>query len=365
MAKTETVPYGPVLNDMDLFEVVVTIRRLGLAAVLALTMLMVSCGSGNPDDSAAVEDDPEALVVYNAQHESMTTVWAEAFSAETGIKVALRHGSDFELANQIKQEGERSPADVFLTENSPAMAVVEQAGLFAPVDRATLAQVPKKYSTSTGAWVGIAARSTVFVYNTKLGADDLPKSLVELAEPKWQGRYGVSPGGADFQAVVSAMLELKGEEATQRWLDSLKANAKTYQGNNAILQGVNAGEIDGGVSYHYYWYRDQAKTKENSNNTKLLFFGNQDPGAFVSVSGGGVLKTAKHAEEAQQFLKFITGRKGQQALSDSAEFEYSVGSKVPANPALKPLSELEPPTVNPSRLNGPKVVEMMTSAGLI
>ena len=342
-----------------------TIRRLALAAVLALTMLVVGCGSGDADDPEAVADDPNALVVYNAQHESMTTVWAEAFTAETGIKVALRHGSDFELANQIKQEGERSPADVFLTENSPAMSVVEQEGLFAPVDRATLAQVPKKYSTSTGAWVGIAARSTVFVYNTKLGADDLPRSLEELAEPQWQGRWGVSPGGADFQAVVSAMLELKGEGATQKWLNGLKTNAKPYQGNNAILQGVNAGEIDGGVIYHYYWYRDQAKTKENSSNTKLLFFGGQDPGAFLSVSGGGVLKTAEHADEAQQFLKFITGRKGQQALAESAEFEYPVGSKVPANPSLKPLSDLEPPTVNPSKLNGPKVVEMMTAAGLI
>ena len=97
----------------------------------------------------------------------------------------------------------------------------------------------------------------------------------------------------------------------------------------------------------------------------MLFFGNQDPGAFLSVSGGGVLRTAKHADQAQQFLEFITGPKGQQALADSAEFEYPVGSKVPAHPDLKPLSELDPPTVNPSKLNGPKVVEMMTAAGLI
>jgi iron(III) transport system substrate-binding protein len=335
-----------------------------VAAAAALSLLATACG-GTADGSAAAADDPNALVVYNAQHESMTSIWADAFTAETGVPVVLRHGKDFELANQITAEGDRSPAEVFLTENSPAMSLVEQAGMFAPVEPATLAQVPKKYSTSSGAWVGIAARSTVFVYNTKLGPADLPTSLADLADPQWQGRWGVSPGGADFQAVVSAMLELKGEAATQEWLKAMKTNAKPYQGNNAILQAVNAGEIDGGVIYHYYWYRDQAKTKENSSNTKLHFFGNQDPGAFVSVSGGGVLKTAKHGEQAQQFLKFITGPKGQQALADSAEFEYTVGSKVPAHPSLKPLSELDPPTVNPSKLNGPKVVEMMTAAGLI
>ena len=341
------------------------VQRLAVAAAVTLSLLATACGSGASGSVGADADDPEALVVYNAQHESMTSIWAEAFTADTGIKVVLRHGKDFELANQIKQEGERSPAEVFLTENSPAMSLVEQAGLFAPVDPATLAQVPEKYSTSTGAWVGIAARSTVFVYNTKLGQDELPTSLADLADSKWRGRWGASPSGADFQAIVSAVLELQGEEATREWLDAMKTNAKPYQGNNAVLQGVNAGEIDGGIIYHYYWYRDQAKTKENSSNTTLLFFGNQDPGAFLSVSGGGVLRTAKHADQAQQFLKFITGPKGQQALADSAEFEYTVGSKVPAHPDLKPLSELDPPTVNPSKLNGPKVVEMMTAAGLI
>ena len=341
------------------------VRRLAVLAVLTVSLLATACGGGANGTTGAAADDPEALVVYNAQHESLTSVWAQAFTADSGIKVALRNGRDFELANQIKQESERTPAEVFLTENSPAMSLVEQAGLFAPVDPATLAQVPQKYSTSTGAWVGIAARSTIFVYNTKLGQDQLPTSLADLADPKWRGRWGASPGGADFQAIVSAMLELEGEEATREWLDAMKTNAKPYQGNNAVMQGVNAGEIDGGIIYHYYWYRDQAKTKENSSNTKLLFFDNHDPGGFLSVSGGGVLKTAKHADQAQQFLKFITGPKGQQALAESAEYEYTVGSKVPAHPDLKPLSELTPPAVNPSKLNGPKVVEMMTAAGLI
>jgi iron(III) transport system substrate-binding protein len=344
----------------------VHVRRLLAAAATAVSLTMLAaCGAATPSTTAEAED-PNALVVYNAQHESMTKIWADAFTAETGTKVVLRNGRDFELANQIKAEGAQSPADVFLTENSPAMALVEDAGLFADVDPATLEQVPEKYSTTTGKWVGIAARSTVFVYNTsKLDEATLPKSMLDLADPAWQGRWGASAGGADFQAIVSALLELKGEEATKAWLAGMKTNYKSYQGNNAVMQGVNAGEIDGGIIYHYYWYRDQAKTKENSANTKLLFFGNQDPGAFVSVSGGGVLASAKHGDAAQAFLEFVTGPKGQQALADSAEYEYTVGSGVPANPALKPLSELDSPTVDPSSLNGPEVIELMTAAGLI
>jgi iron(III) transport system substrate-binding protein len=298
-------------------------RLLAVAGTGVAMFALAACGGAA---GGTAEDNPNALVVYNAQHESMTTIWADGFTKETGIEVVLRHGKDFELANQIKAEGDRSPADVFLTENSPAMAVVENAGMFADIDSATLAQVPKKYSTSTGKWVGIAARSTVFVYNTeRLRTEELPESIMDLAKPEWQGRWGAAPGGADFQAIVSAMLELEGEEKTEAWLQAMKVNYKNYSGNNTVLQGANSGEIDGGIIYHYYWYRDQAKTKEN----------------------------------------FITGPTGQQALADSAEFEYTVGSKVPANPALQPLSELDPPKVDPSKLNGPKVIELMSNAGLI
>ncbi|HYN71530.1 MAG TPA: iron ABC transporter substrate-binding protein [Nakamurella sp.] len=305
------------------------------------------------------------IVVYNAQHEDLTQAWADEFTKETGIAVEMRNGSDNELANQIVAEGSGSPADVFLTENSPGMNIVEQAGLFAPVDAATTAAVPSQFNPSTGNWVGIAARSTVFAYNTdQLAEADLPKSIMDLQDPAWEGRWAASAGGADFQAIVSAILELKGSDATSSWLDAMKTNAKIYKGNNTVMKAVNAGEIPGGVIYHYYWYVDQAKTGENSNKTKLLFWGDQDPGAFLSVSGGGVLASSTKQQQAQQFLKFITSKAGQQVVADTV-LEYPIGSDVAANPALKPITQLQPPTIDPASLNGPEVADLMTQAGLI
>ncbi|TIU16747.1 MAG: extracellular solute-binding protein, partial [Mesorhizobium sp.] len=159
--------------------------------------------------------------------------------------------------------GAASPADVFLTENSPAMALVESSGLFAPVDADTQAQVPQEYQPASGKWVGIAARSTVFVYDkTKLTAEQLPKSLLDLADPSWKGRWAASPSGADFQAIVSALVQLKGEAATADWLKAMKENFTAYKGNSTVMKAVNAGEVEGGVIYHYYYYGDQAKTGE-------------------------------------------------------------------------------------------------------
>jgi len=332
---------------------------------MVLSVLGLAVTSGFAGMPAFAQDRP-TITVYNAQHESLTQEWVDGFTKETGIAVTLRQGSDTEIGNQIVQEGAASPADVFLTENSPAMALVDAAGLFAPVDPETLAQVPSEYRPADGRWVGIAARSTVFAYNTnRVTAEDLPTSMLDLADPKWQGAWAASPSGADFQAIVGALLQLKGEEATAAWLKAMKANFVAYRGNSTAMKAVNAGEVDGAVIYHYYWFGDQAKTGENSKNVALHYFRNQDPGAFVSVSGGGVLASSKHPKEAQAFLRYVTGKGGQDILKNGTSFEYAVGEGAQSNPKLTPLGDLDAPKVEASTLDSRKVTELMTAAGLL
>jgi iron(III) transport system substrate-binding protein len=331
-------------------------RIAAVLSALALIAGMTAC-SGS--------DDGDELLVYNAQHESLTKEWIDAFTKETGIKVTYRHGGDTEMGNQLIAEGDASPADVFLTENSPAMAAVERAGLFADLDADTLNQVPAQYRPPTGKWTGVAARTTVFVYNKRLRPDQLPKSMLDLQQPEWKGRWGAPPARPDFQAIVSALLQLKGEPATAQWLKGMKDNAVLEDNNVSTLEAVNAGEMDGGIIYHYYWYRDQAETKEISANTALHYFKNEDPGAFISVSGGGVLQSSDKKDQAQQFIRFVTSRAGQEVLQKGTSFEYPVASGVSANPALPPLDSLQAPKVDPSTLNAQKVSDMMTQAGLL
>src|SRR5258708_40149320 len=107
-------------------------RIAAMVSVVAVVLGPTACsGSGDTDE----------LLICNAQHESLTKEWIDAFTKETGIKVSYRQGGDPELGNQLIVEGDASPADVFLTENSPAMAAVERAGLFADPDAETINQV--------------------------------------------------------------------------------------------------------------------------------------------------------------------------------------------------------------------------------
>lgn len=353
-------------------------HRLALALPFALVLQLAACGSGSGSStsgtsstgtsvSASGSAKPSGqITVYNAQHEALTESWVQGFEKATGVKVNLRNGDDTEMSNQIIAEGKASPADVFLTENSPAMSMVAKQGLFAPVDASTLAKVTNQFKPSDGLWVGIAARSTVFAYNkTKLNSSTLPASIMDLAKPEWKGKWGASPSGADFQAIVSAMLQLKGKDATLSWLKAMNTNAKIYQGNGAVMKAVNAGQIEGGVIYHYYWFGDQAKTGENSNNVSLEYFGHKDPGAFVSVSGGGVLKSSKNPVAAQAFLAYILSQQGQDVLKNGTSFEYAVATGAQSNPKLTPLDKLDAPSVDPATLNSPQVVELMQEAGLL
>lgn len=336
--------------------------RRPLTLLLGGAALALTACSGEKD----YEPDPEALQIYSAQHENVTQAWADAFTEATGVKTQIRSGQDSSMGHQIVQEGESSPADVFLTENSPAMTVVQRAGMLAKVDPATQEMLPGGLIPSSQDWVPIAARSTVLVYNTDLiSQDELPASMMDLADSQWDGRWGGAPGGADFQAIVAGMLEEEGEPATRDWLQALKDNAVVYQNNIATMKAVNAGEVPVGIMYHYYWYRDQAGDQEGSDNTKLHYFGKADPGAFVSLSGGGVLKDADMAAEGQQFLDYVVSLEGQQVLTDSESMEYAVATGVESDPVLPPLDSLDAPPVDPFALNSEEVIELMTDVGLL
>lgn len=338
-------------------------RRLGALIAVVISCVLVVTGCGSSSKSA---DDKPTLTLYNAQHQDLMKLMVDGFTRSTGIKVEMRSGSDFELANQIVQEGTSSPADVFVTENSPAMSMVDTKGGFTFAGDQAIANVPAAFVPSSKNWVGFAARSTVLAYNPQtLPEADLPKSILELADPKWKGRVGIAANGADFQAIVSAVLALNGEQATETWLKGLKQNAKIYQGNVPVMKAVNAGEIDTGIIYHYYWYKDQAESGANSENVKLHFLGNKDAGAFVSTSGAGVVKSSKHVDAARQFVAYLNGPEGQKILAQSNALEYAVGNGMASNSRLKPFAELQPPAIDIGALNGPLVVELMQEAALL
>jgi iron(III) transport system substrate-binding protein len=335
-----------------------------LRSIIVLTAVMAAACGG---ETGASSGGGETLTLYNGQHEAIANELVAAFERKTGIKVQAHKGEGPELAHQIIAEGSASPADLIFTENSPEITLLATNGRLAKVDGTTLAKVPADMSSPQGLWVGYAARETALAYDPRqLDESQLPRSVLELADPAWQGRVGVAPAEGDFQPLITAIALVKGQDAAQQWVAGIKRNAQTFQNNTAILEAVNSGQLAVGVVNHHYWFRLRDSKGADAVSAKLYYFGNGDPGALVNVSGAGVLSSTKHLAAAQQFLAFLVSQEGQQIIVSSKDYEYPLVSGVAADPQLKPFDTLQPPPVSVEQLgDGTSSVEMLRQVGLL
>ncbi len=290
-----------------------------------------------------------------------------AFEKHTGVKVKVRSDDEAALGNQIIQEGSSSPADAFYTENTPVLEHLNREGLLAQVDRSTLAAVPARFSSRSGNWVGVSARVSVLVYNTRLlSGAELPNSILELAQPKWKGKVGIAPSETDFQPLVTAITKLDGAAAAEKWLSAIKANSKIYPDNEAVVTQVNNGESTVGLINHYYWYRLRDEVGQSGLHSALHYYAPRDPGYLLNVSGAAVLKSSSHQAAAQAFLEFLVSKEGQEVIAHSHSEEYPLRPGVSSAAGLRPLGELQPAPVTLSDLgDGSAPLELEQKVGLL
>jgi iron(III) transport system substrate-binding protein len=341
-----------------------------LGAVVAATLVAAACGSGSSGGAAGGTGAGTTITLYNAQHEQTTSALIAAFTKQTGIKVRVDNNDEDVLTAQIEQEGSHSPADVFYTENSNWLEQLAQKHLLAHIDASTLAAVPARDSATDGDWVGISARVSVLVYNTdRLQPSQLPKSILDLADPQWKGKIELAPAETDFWPLVSSVERAEGRDATLRWLRAIKSNAGSNDNvpdNETITNDVAKGTTDLAVINHYYFYRLRDEAGGHGFNAAIAYFSPRDPGYVEDVSGAGVLASSKHQAAAQKFVAFLTSEAGQSQLAHSESWEYPVRAGVAAQPALKPLAQLQPNGFTPADLGtGLDAKELLQAAGLL
>jgi len=309
-----------------------------------------------------------SITLYNAQHEQLVNQLAKDFEKETGITVKIRNGEGPALAAQLVAEGAATPADVYFTENSPELMLLEEKGLLGTVDKSTLATVPARYSSPHGNWVGVFARESVLAYNTsKIQPAQLPASVMDLAKPEWKGKVGIAPSDADFLPLVSGVLATRGHEQALVWLKGLKANAQIFDDEEGVIAAVNRGAVATGIINNYYWDRLYTELGKDKTRSAIYHFGHRDIGALVNVSGAGMLKTAHNPEGAQRFLAYLVGEHAQSLMAGGhVGYEYPLRAGVAPDPLLKPFNELEPPTLTLEQLgDDSQAAKLLREAGLL
>ncbi len=327
-----------------------------LGAILLAASLAGCTGGG----------DARSIVLYNGQHPQLTDALVSAFTRQTGIQVNVRTNDGVVLADQILQEGSASPADVYLTENSPELMDLQQHGLLAKLSGSVLDQVPAQYRSPSGRWVGVALRVSALTYDPSLiRASDLPSSVLDLAQPQWKGKIAIAPTDSDFLPLVGAVIATYGKAEAEQWLAGLKRNAQIYQDDEGVTSAVNRGDVATGIINQYYWYRLQLEVGKEAMHSALYFFPDHNVGSIENVSGAAVLASSGHKQEAEAFLRFLVSATGQRILSSSDDFEYPARPGIAPNTALTPLDAISPATINVVALgNDQLAAQLVQQAGL-
>jgi iron(III) transport system substrate-binding protein len=336
---------------------------VGAGAMALASVTLAACGASSVATGVTI-------TLYNGQHVQTTDALVAAFEKEyPSITVAVRSDDEDTFDAQIVQEGSRSPADVFYSENSPALEYLQQRGLLAKVDPSTLAKTPARFNSPQGNWVGVSARVSVLIYNRSLiKKRDLPTTVMGLADPKYKGELAFAAGETDFQPIVTSVLQAYGTAATLKWLNGIKSNASAhvYPDNETIANEVNRGAVAFGVVNQYYWYRMRAEIGASNMRSLITYFAPHDPGYVIDVSGAGVLKSSTHQLAAQKFLGFLVSRRGQEIIAHSISFEYPVASGVTTAQPETPFSALAPYPINIAQLGtGQRAIALLREVQLL
>jgi iron(III) transport system substrate-binding protein len=307
--------------------------RRAVAAWSALALLVALAGCGGSGRGS--------IVLYNGQHAELTRELVDAFEKQSGISVRIRTSDSVVLANQILQEGHDSPADVYISENSPELMTLEQHGLLAKLSPSILSRVPARDSSPNGDWVGMALRVSSLAYDpAALAPRQFPKSILALALPRWKGKIAVAPTDSDFPPLVGAVVAAYGEKKASTWLAGLKRNARTYQDEEAVAAAVDRGDVASGLVNQYYWYRLRLELGAKAVRSRLYYFPSSDVGSITNVSGAAVLESSGRRKEAETFVGFLVSLPGQRLIARGDDFEYPARPGVRPNRALPPLSSI-------------------------
>lgn len=294
----------------------------------------------------------EVLTVYSGRSESLVGPLLAQFTEDTGVEVEVLYGSTSGIASQILAEGQNSPADVVITQDGGALGALAQADMLTTLPNDIMERSLPAFSSPDQVWVGISGRARVLVYNPQLVEElglELPASILDLTDPQYQGLVGWAPTNGSFQANVTAMRVLIGDEATSAWLEDMVANNTTpYEGNTPLNQAVINGEVVMGITNHYYMFRFLADNPDAP--IAQHFFPAGDAGSLINVAGAGVLANSDQPGLSQRLLLYLLSHDAQQYFADST-YEYPVIDDIVTNERLTPLDAIESPEIDLSNLS--------------
>lgn len=337
-------------------------------SILTVSALALSaCGSDEESTTTTTKAEKASgnIVVYTGRNLELIQPLVDDFEKDSGITVELRDGDSGALASQIVTEGKESKADVFFSQDAGALGLLSERELLEKLPKEITRPVDSRFKSRKNEWVGTSGRARVLVYNTDK-VKNPPSSLDELVDPKYKGKVAFAPSNASFQSFVTALRVLEGEKAAKEWLEKFSANEpKVYEKNSAIVEAVNKGEIEMGLVNHYYRYELANELGEDNMKAKNFYFEDGTAVSLVNAAGAAILKTSSNKAAAEEFIKYLISKKGQQYFVTET-FEYPVTREAKSFKEIPTLDELKAPDIDLSDLKSlDETLALLDEVGLI
>jgi iron(III) transport system substrate-binding protein len=320
--------------------------NIGKLLIFGVLLLLTTAAS------AAAAEEP-VLNIYTARHYQSDDEIYAAFTRETGIVINRIEDKEDALIERIKNEGENSPADIFITADAGRLWRAEDAGILRPVDSALLNdRVPVSLRDPQGYWFGFSMRARVIFYSKAEVEPGAVTSYEDLADPKWKGKVCVRSGSNVYNlSLLGSIIEESGEATAEKWAQGVASNlARVPQGGDTDqIKAVAAGECHLAVANTYYYVRllksDDAADRAVAEKVGVIFPNQADRGTHVNISGAGVAIHAPHPGNAIRFLEFLASDEAQRDFA-MGNNEYPVVDIAFDNPELKSLGEFKKDPVN-------------------
>lgn len=320
-------------------------RRIVLALFLGLALASIAAACGGRE-----KEDPDQITVYSGREEEYAAAIIKQFEKDTGKDVKVRYGDSAELAATLAEEGDNSPADVFWSQDAGSLGAVEKEGLLTNLSKRTLEPIPSRYRSEDGKWVGISGRARIVGYNRdNVKESELPDSILDYTDPRWKGRIGWAPTNGSFQAFVTALRKVEGEDVARKWLEGIVENKpQSYENNELLRDAIASDEVDVGFLNHYY-VAEAIAEEGKDYPVGINHPPNGDVGSLVNVAGAGIVKSARNPNGGQEFIDYLNSRKGQRYWASEIK-EYPLVKGVKADPSLEPLDTIQQPDVKLAEL---------------
>lgn len=328
-----------------------TLHRTRQAGAVALSCLAIAGCSNSPGELAdgATGGDGEVVNVYSARHYNTDQQLYDGFTEQTGIRVNVIEGKDSELLERLKSEGDRSPADVFLTVDAGRLWRAEEEGLFQPtVSEVLTTAIPENLRHPDGLWFGLSQRARIFVYDPDEVEVQELSTYENLASPQWKGRVCVRSSNNIYnQSLVAALIEKDGAGPTEAWAKGLVDNfARDPEGGDVPqIRAVAEGSCDMAIVNHYYLARllksDDPQDQAAATSVEAYF----PDETHMNISGAGVLANAPNAANAVQFLEYLANPDAQAFFAQSNN-EYPVVPNTEIDPVLQEFGTFNPDSID-------------------